>query len=785
MLALAAAHAPTRVNFLFIDYKGGAAFAECTRLPHAVGLVTDLTPHLAQRALVSLRAELTAREELLLRKRVKRVEDLERAGDPDTPPALVIVIDEFAALSAEVPEFVDGVIDIAQRGRSLGFHLILATQRPAGVVTSNLRANTNLRIALRTADESDSIDVIGTNWAAHFPQDRPGRAAMVTGSSAPTLFQSAYTGGPPEYALVDRVTVADLHGSSQARGSNIGTERTLPSNTGSVQERIVETLNQRAKALGLQPPRRPWIAPLAPAYDLTKLRQRTDTELLLGVADQPTIQQQGTRYFEPEREGHIAVIGAPGSGKSSTLRTLAIAAGITPRGGAVHVYGIDCGSGGLSPVDGLPQVASIVRGDSVEGVHRTLQYLGQVLDERQQLFTRAGVETLRAYQDLVQEAPQLPRILLLIDDVSAWRTEWEHRPGDVYATLTRILAHGRNLGIHVAITASRGQDLPAAFLAHIGCRVVLRQSDDDGYTVLGVPRGILTDEAPPGRAMIDGDEVQIAIIGGTGHLYEQRQAITHLSRVIAKQHPNPASPLRTMPEVLTASKVPRFVEGRPVLGLSEATLEPVTFEPSGVLRVAAEDPETLAEAVAGMMRSLDRAGVAETRTLIDVGSRSPFTDVLGAQSASLFDRILTEPSDIVEALETLTDATGTDHRCVVLFGIQRVMNTEIEEAIRALIGAGLTDRHPSGALCIIAATTKEWSGHYGLIGSLKEIARGVLVQPGPHDGEQVFGVRLPPSALGRYPKGRAVAVSGSRAVEVQLVVGGEQTTDSETRRWVL
>ena len=139
-----------------------------------MGLVTDLSPHLVRRALTSLRAELHHREHLFNRKKAKDLLELEKRQDPETPPALVLVIDEFAALAGEVPEFVDGVVDIAQRGRSLGIHLIMATQRPAGVIKDNLRANTNLRVALRMADVSDSNDVVGDPVAGTFDPSIPG-----------------------------------------------------------------------------------------------------------------------------------------------------------------------------------------------------------------------------------------------------------------------------------------------------------------------------------------------------------------------------------------------------------------------------------------------------------------------------------------------------------------------------------------------------------------------------------------------------------------------------------
>ena len=119
VLGMALAHSPAHVTFLFVDYKGGSAFGDCVKLPHSVGLVTDLNTHLVRRVLASLRAELKYREHILNEKKAKDLLELERRGDPDAPPSLVIVVDEFAALATEIPEFVDGMIDVAQRGRSL------------------------------------------------------------------------------------------------------------------------------------------------------------------------------------------------------------------------------------------------------------------------------------------------------------------------------------------------------------------------------------------------------------------------------------------------------------------------------------------------------------------------------------------------------------------------------------------------------------------------------------------------------------------------------------------
>lgn len=145
------------MTFVLVDYKGGSAFKDCVDLPHTVGMVTDLDAHLVERALVSLTAELTRREHILAAAGAKDIEDyvdlLDRNPAGRSPmPRLLIVIDEFASMVRDLPDFVKGLVNIAQRGRSLGIHLILATQRPSGVVSSEIRANTNLRIALRVTD---------------------------------------------------------------------------------------------------------------------------------------------------------------------------------------------------------------------------------------------------------------------------------------------------------------------------------------------------------------------------------------------------------------------------------------------------------------------------------------------------------------------------------------------------------------------------------------------------------------------------------------------------------
>ena len=233
--SLAISHPPDRLAFLLVDYKGGAAFKDCVDLPHTVGLVTDLDAHLTQRALASLNAELQRRERVLRDAGAKDLADLEARDPASAPPSLLIAIDEFATLAREVPDFVEGIVDVAQRGRSLGVHLLLATQRPGGVVSENIRANTNLRIALRVNEPAESTDVIGVPDAARISRARPGRIYARTGHGELTEVQAGYAGRPVDEAagsgpaiLVEPFTLGETHAERRSDEAEAGrTELTL------------------------------------------------------------------------------------------------------------------------------------------------------------------------------------------------------------------------------------------------------------------------------------------------------------------------------------------------------------------------------------------------------------------------------------------------------------------------------------------------------------------------------------------------------------------------------
>ncbi len=302
---LALRSSPADLALLLVDFKGGSSLGDCARLPHMTGLVTDLDPHLAARVLTSLQAELTRREARLAEAGVKDARDLPGL------PRLVVVVDEFRVLAEEVPEVMSGLVRLAAVGRSLGVHLVLATQRPAGVVGADLRANVNLRIALRVRDSTDSQDVIETPAAALLPEGRPGLALWRTGADAPRAVQVARA-GPPVRAGRSTWRVTPTPDVWSARRLLDRREERGQGEEGL--GAVAEVLRAAARQLGADPPV-VWHPPL-PAH----LGAVPDAPGAWGLADLPARQRREPLSWSAAE--HLAVIGAARSGRSTTLRSV-------------------------------------------------------------------------------------------------------------------------------------------------------------------------------------------------------------------------------------------------------------------------------------------------------------------------------------------------------------------------------------------------------------------------------------------------------------------------------
>ena len=766
VLGIASAHSPDRVTFLFVDYKGGSAFADCVELPHCVGLVTDLSPHLVRRALTSLRAELHHREHLFNRKKAKDLLELEKRQDPECPPALVLVIDEFAALAGEVPEFVDGVVDIAQRGRSLGIHLIMATQRPAGVIKDNLRANTNLRVALRMADESDSKDVVDDTIAASFPPSLPGRGIAKTGPGRLTPFQSSYAGG---WTRDDDVVTAEVKVAELRFGSTVEWEPDRPAESDSHdedlgpndQKRVVSTLIRAADEAGLPTPRRPWLDDLATVVDVRDLPAEGDGRIVLGLADLPERQQQNPTYFVPDRDGSLLIFGTSGSGKTTLLKTIATAAGMRPDLGTCEVYGLDFASGALGAVERLPQVGSIIDGDDAERLQRLMRTIGAELDRRSEAFAAASASNLTEYRELVD--PKMPRILLLLDNYPEFKKEWEisSARAPFYQVFMRILGEGRPLGVHAVLTADRGGAVPTGVLANISRRIVLRLSDPNQYTILGAPKDILGDQSAPGRAVVDKNEVQLAVLGGTSNVAEQSRALEALASDLLANGVPMVREIGSLPTQVDAVDMPADAGGLPVFGIADDTLAPRGFDPVGSFVITGPPQSGKTNTLKALITAVEKFD-PEVKLFHFGSRRSELGDFRN------WVRSATRPDDekelATELAEIVADESVAGRIMIVIEEIPHLADGPADRPMRALLQAINNSDH----LLIAESDISRAGGGSGVLGEWKAGRQGIALKPDAYDGDSLFKVPFGKVKRTDFPDGRGIFVQAGRAMTMHI-----------------
>ncbi len=318
IVGLALTHHPHLVNFVLVDFKGGAAFKPFEKIPHTVGMVTDLSGRLTERALTALKSELHRRERILSQANAKKIAEYQamRKQNPgafEPLPHLFIVIDEFAELAKEHPTFMEGLVSVVQKGRSLGVHLILATQKPTGSVNANIWSNLKFRICLRVASLQDSRDMLGRSEAALLPSTIPGRAYFQIGSEIFELFQSARITLPAR--VVNESLIAEKQGS-------VGTAEVTD------QEVLMDMLEPYQATLGKEL-FKPWPAPLPHRVNLAQVYDRVEKPTQqsgtppygwlacpVGLVDLPVEQRQEPWILDlPRQGGHVLIAGAGEQGK--------------------------------------------------------------------------------------------------------------------------------------------------------------------------------------------------------------------------------------------------------------------------------------------------------------------------------------------------------------------------------------------------------------------------------------------------------------------------------------
>jgi DNA segregation ATPase FtsK/SpoIIIE, S-DNA-T family len=732
---LALNHPPERCSFLLVDYKGGAAFAEAATLPHTVGLVTDLDGQTTERALRSLTAELTRREAVLA---AHRAVDIAALPDEVALARLVIVVDEFAGLAEELPAFVPGLVGIAQRGRSLGVHLVLATQRPSGVVSPEIRANCTLRICLRTTDEADSRDVLGTPEAAHLPVDVPGRAFLRSGSGPTTALQVARVATPPP------------------RGSDAGPAArrwvwppvptpAVPSNgpdDPSDLARLSAGLAGHAARTGSLLPHRPWRPPLPDRLLASELEAALPagpmdaTRLPIGLVDRPDDQAQQILELDLAEGGTWLAVGGSRSGRSTLLRTV-LGEAVRRLGPAeLHVHVLEAGGGSLATATTtVPHAGTAVSGEDALRTVRLVDRLAQEVAAR-----RAAVDP-----------GQRPLLLLLVDGVEAITTLLdESDPGRGSAHLMRLLRDGAGAGLTCVVTADRA--IPGGRLAASARqRLVLPLPDRADYAVAGIASRAVPAHRPPGRALLGEEalECQLAAPRSLDASPGRGQPQPPPLRIAVL----PPDPVLSTPLGATPAADDRSLRLPIGPGGDDGGALVVDLLRTGGLLVSGPPGSGRSTALRAFAEHLSSLGAA----VLHIG-RPPGQRTAGA-AADADGTLWLDPAD--EAGVTAWVAGRAGRPGVV-----------IADDVGAPAEFPVLTRLPapgpgSGVVLLAAAGPGSLSTHYqGPVGALRRGRSGLLLCPGPGDAD-LLGVRLPRTPLPVRP-GSGWLVSGAVIERVQV-----------------
>lgn len=544
IIGLALNFSPDVLNFVLVDYKGGAAFEPFKKLPHKVDIVTNLDQSATARVFASIIAELDRRQKLNTYTNSKDIVHYRRKGlnlEPERPPYphLFIIIDEFAEMISGNAEYKAQLESITRLGRALGVTLILAAQRPVGV-TDQMRANIKFRISLRVETPDDSREVLRRADAAFLPPGIPGRGYLQVGNENIELIQTAYTGGdykgPQEENVVQNVIWLDRPRKTAAQ------KATEPPKLYDVIVDMMANLSTQES----RPQWRPWPeflpmqtgsnvlslqTPLDTAYmsdDDIDLLRATDSEQvtglalneravtfweddfkwegvtwgknamrpLLGIVDNPyQASQKPLKIDFPN--GHAVVFGASGRGKTTFLRTIITGLALTHSPDELHIYILDFGGRALTILSDLPHVGAVITSEEEERVLRALRKVNDIIDHRQVLFSEAKVNSLDSYNNAHPDKP-LPAVLVVIDNFAEFKEYFEGLMGP----LISIVREARAYGVHFLISADLPNALTGKLYNLITERFTLKLSDASEYSEV-VGRGVPADlSSVPGRGYV-------------------------------------------------------------------------------------------------------------------------------------------------------------------------------------------------------------------------------------------------------------------------------------------
>ncbi|MET8279820.1 type VII secretion protein EccCa [Micromonospora sp. NPDC005174] len=801
VLGLAATHSSEQLNFVLVDFKGGATFAPFDRLPHTAAVITNLADALplVDRMVDAINGELVRRQELLRRAgNFASVRDYERAraaGSPLAPlPSLLLICDEFSELLSAKPDFIDLFVQIGRLGRSLGVHLLLASQRLEEGRLRGLDTHLSYRIGLRTFSALESRTVLGVPDAHELPRS-PGHGYLRAGTDPLARFKAAYVSG-----VVRRR--ADTSGVTAGEGARLLTFTThvvpLPEPATPALPMVAEDESSRETLLDLlvdrlvgqgPPAHQVWLAPLGdppaldelvgtvevdPARGLTVGNPELHGALSVPVAvvDRPLEQRRDLLWLALDgASGHVAVVGAPQSGKSTALRTLICALALTHTPAEVQVYCLDFGGGGLAALRDLPHVGGVTGRADPTALRRSVGEVTTLLAERERRFAELGVESMATYRQrraatATTDQPDVDPfgdVFLVVDGWSTLRNEYD----DLEPLVTDLATRGLSYGLHVVATALRWLDFRPAIRDLFGSRLELRLGDPSDSLV--ARRAAANVPEHPGRGVT---AQSLHFLTALPRLAGSSDGTAELVGRIADAWAGPAAPrVRLLPPVLPYADLDLTATTglRLPIGVAEADLRPVQLdfaaEPhfvvfgdaecgkSSFLRALAASittrftPEEARVILVDYRRSL--LGAIETPHLIGYGTAAAHTADLVESAAGYLERRAPGPEVTPQQLRDRSWWSGPE--LFVLVDDYDLVATGPANPLRAL-EEHLPHARDVGLHLVLARRSggAGRSQYESIVQRLRELSTAGLVMAGsPEEGALVGPVRPGPLPPGR------------------------------------
>ena len=622
VLGLAMTHGPEQLNMVLVDFKGGATFAGMSEMPHVSAVITNLANELTlvDRMQDALSGEMVRRQELLREAgNFASIRDYEKArvaGEDLAPlPSLFIVVDEFSEMLSAKPEFIDLFVAIGRLGRSLGLHLLLASQRLEEGRLRGLESHLSYRVGLRTFSAQESRAVLGVPDAYELPAV-PGLGYLKPDPTSMTRFKAAYVSGPP---ATGRVRVhregGPVRGILPFTISEVLSLEVEPEPEAEVVAPVPDTPDSLESLLDVAvdhmighglPAHAVWLPPLDEPDtldglmgDLTELpdlglvsphwRSLGGLTIPLGTVDRPREQRRDTLTINLSgAAGHVAVVGGPRSGKSTVLRSIVTSMSLTTTPLESQFFVLDFGGGTFAPLASLPHVAGVGTRSEPDVVRRIVAEVGGVVDRREAYFRSNGIDSIETYRS--RRAQQRADdgygdVFLVIDGWSTLRSDFD----DLEMEIQQLASRGLTFGLHVITATARWADFRAAMRDLLGTRLELKlgdamDSEIDRKVAQLVPAG------RPGRGLLPGKLHFLGAlprIDGTASAESLGDGVDHLVTRIAAAWKGPAGPkLRLLPEqidlatILGQAGVTDAEPGsRLYLGINEKELAPVSLDP--------------------------------------------------------------------------------------------------------------------------------------------------------------------------------------------------------------